>query len=357
MKLLISLIFISILSILPGKLVDNISPIKLSNYINTSSHEYMPVPSPDGNVLYFAGMDRTGYFDFKLDFTKQKNSGGEDIFYSSKSKSGWNDARPITELNTNGHEVITCVPQKDYFVLTANYPEKLGPLNGSKGLETTDLFIVQNQESYRIQHLPEPVNSIYTEADGFMDDKMNFILFVSDRPGNIGDYHKKGWKWNDSFWGNTDIYVSLLSNGNWSIPINLGKRVNSPFAERTPRLSRDGLTLYLSSNGYHNDKSRKDLDIYYFKRKSVSSWTNWEGPFTMSGLNSKYDDWGYIEDYNNKRIFFARSAPSGTTSTQPGASGDGGIRETNLRTGYVVTGLQLASLKKDQNTEIYISEY
>jgi hypothetical protein len=36
----------------------------------------------DGSKLYFSAMDRTGFFDFKLDFTKEKSAGGEDIFYS-----------------------------------------------------------------------------------------------------------------------------------------------------------------------------------------------------------------------------------------------------------------------------------
>jgi len=298
-------------------------------------------------------MDRSGDFDFKLDFTEQSNSGGEDIFYSTKNNTGWDDARPIIDLNTNGHEVITCVPKSGYFLLTANYPEKLGPVKGTTGLETTDLFLVQHSNQFKINHIPEPINSIYTEADGFMDASMSYMIFVSDRPGNIGDYHRKGWKWNGSYWGNTDIYISFYKNGAWSNPINLGHKINTPFAERTPRLSHDRQTLYVSSSGYHSDKRRSDLDIYYFKRKNKSSWTEWAGPFSMPKLNSPFDDWGYIEDPVNSVIYFASSTPKSSRTSQLGASGDGGIRETNFRTGYTVTGLQLASLNKEFNSDIF----
>src|SRR5437867_3880863 len=34
----------------------------------------------------------------------------------------------------------------------------------------------------------------------------------------------------------------------WSASVNLGPVVNSPFTDFTPELSRDGLSLYLSSN-------------------------------------------------------------------------------------------------------------
>src|SRR5688572_21147910 len=34
----------------------------------------------------------------------------------------------------------------------------------------------------------------------------------------------------------------------WSVPVNLGPTVNSPFADNIPDLSKNGLSLYFSSN-------------------------------------------------------------------------------------------------------------
>ena len=326
--------------------------IKLSHHINTSANEYLPVLSKDESTIYFTGMDRTGFFDFKLDYTKQKSSGGEDIFTSEFKDGIWTDARPINILNTNSHEAVNQILKNNDLLITANYPEKLGPKNGNSGAETTDLFLAKKNSKniFQIIHFPEPVNSIYNESDGLIAEDESFILFVSDRPGNIGDYHKKGWKWNGSFWGNTDVYVSLKEGDFWTVPINLGKVVNTNGAERTPWLSEDGLTLFISSNGH--DKNRNDLNVYAFKRTNRNNWTDWTGPIEIVDANSEGDDWGYKETKNGN-AYLSRAISLGFKPTQPGASGDGGIRETNFRTGYELFGQQIASLDSEKTTDIY----
>ena len=326
--------------------------IKLSHHINTSANEYLPVLAADENKMYFSAMDRTGFFDFKVDFTKQISSGGEDIF-SSEFKDGiWTDARPINILNTNSHETVSQILKNNDLLITANYPEKLGPKNGNKGAETTDLFLAKSGKDgqYQIVHFPEPVNSIFDEADGLMADDESYILFVSDKPGHVGDYHKKGWKWNTSFWGNTDVYVSVKDGDFWSVPVNLGKVVNTSGAERTPWLSNDGLTLFVSSNG--QEGTRSDLNVYAFKRTNKNNWVDWEGPIAISDANSDDDDWGYRETKAGN-AYLARAIPLGFKPTQGGAAGDGGIRETNFRTGYEIVGQQVASLNAENTTDIY----
>ena len=336
----------------PIKLDNNRQLIKLSHHINTSANEYLPVLSADEKKMYFSAMDRSGFFDFKVDFTKQKSSGGEDVFSSEFNDGIWTDARPISILNTNSHEVISQVLKNNDLLMTANYPEKLGPKNSNNGTETTDLFLAKSDKGNQFQlfHFPEPVNSIFSEADGFIADDESFILFVSDRPGHAGEYHKKGWKWNSSFWGNTDVYVSLKEGDFWSVPVNLGKVVNTSGAERSPWLSSDGLTLFVSSNG--QERSRSDLNVYAFKRTNKNNWTDWQGPIAISDANSDDDDWGYRETKSGN-AYFARAIPLGFKPTQGGTAGDGGIRETNFRTGYEIIGQQVASLNSENTTDIY----
>jgi outer membrane protein OmpA-like peptidoglycan-associated protein len=325
--------------------------IRLSHKINTTSNEVYPILSKDGQKLFFSGMDRTGFFDFKQDFIKSKNCGGEDIYVSNLLNDGvWSDARPITYLNTNGHECVTHVLEDGSLLLTASYEENIGFSNGKPGVETSDLFLAEKKRSdeYSIFHFDEPVNSMWTEADGFMKND-EFILFVSDRPGNIGEYHKKGWSWNNSMWGNTDVWVSLYSEYNWQDPINLGDMVNTSGAERTPWLSADGLTLYLSSNGYD---SSNDLDIYTFTRKDPNDWINWSGPIKIKDACSDLDDWGYKLDFKDE-AYFSRALPLNFKSSQITRGGDGGIRETNFRTGYDVHGIQVGSYLKENQTDIF----
>jgi outer membrane protein OmpA-like peptidoglycan-associated protein len=326
--------------------------IKLGHHVNTAANEYLPVLSSDGKKLFFSAMDRTGFFDFKIDFTQQRSSGGEDIFFSQLEDGTWSDARPFTQINTSSHEVLSQAFKDGSFLVTANYPEKLGPKGENAGVQTTDIFLIKylKGDKMSIQHFPEPVNSIYSEADGWMAADGSYILFVSDRPGHVGAYHKKGWKWNNSFWGNTDVYISFMNGDYWSVPINLGSKINTAGAERTPWISADGFTLFVSSNGFYNEKT--DLDVFAFKRISLTDWDNWDGPYLVADASSDFDDWGYKEKKDGD-AFFASVTPLGFKPTQGGAAGDAGIRETNFRTGYEVFGQQIASLNSENTSNIY----
>jgi outer membrane protein OmpA-like peptidoglycan-associated protein len=325
--------------------------VKLGHAVNTAANEYHPVVSSDGTRLVFSGMDRSGFFDFKLDFITEKSAGGEDVFVSTLKNGIWSDARPIKALNTNGHEVVNQILKDDSYIVCANYAEKLGPKDANNGTETTDLFqVFVTQGSARVIHFPEPVNSIYDELDGFISTNNSFILFASDRPGHVGEYHKKGWKWKDNFWGNTDIYVALNNGDSWQAPINLGSNVNSAGAERTPWLSPDLLTLYISSNGFEN--GRADMNIYAFKRTDPNDWSHWTGPEAITDANSVLDDWGYSEDLNGV-AYFARGVALNYKKTQPASGGDGGIRESNFRTGYTIHGQQSGSCLADNQIDIY----
>ena len=328
------------------------SVFKISHSINTSTSEYYPVITKDGRSLFFTGMDRSGFFDYKIDFTKTRNNGGEDIFYSSNNNGTWDDARDFKQLNTNAHESVTSILSNGDMLITGNYPENMGPNNTKNGAATTDIFLAKKNNNFSLFHFDEPINSIFCESDAFMTDDMNTILFVSDRPGHIGEYHKKGWQWNESYWGNTDIYVSFKEGDSWTNPKNVGALINTKFTERTPWLSIDGLTLYLSSNGYN--KNKKDLDIYFYKRKSISDWENWEGPFEIKSLNSNGDDWGYKEDIDGNG-YFARSSKLDYVPTKRGKDGTGFIFENNFRSGYEVFGQQSGSFKNDEQTDIYVS--
>jgi len=326
--------------------------IRLSHHVNSSANEYFPCYDSKLGQLYFTGMDRTGFFDYKIDFTKSRNNGGEDIFVSNFSNGLFSDARPVISLNTNAHEAVNQVLSNGSILLTGNYSENMGPINENNGSATQDLFLAKPEgKSYRLIHFDEPVNSIFSDMDGFMFNN-NIILFASDRIGHIGAYHKKGWLWEGNYWGNTDIYVGFKENGNWVRVLNLGTSVNTPYAERTPFLSPDGLSLYISSNGYK--KGKYDQDIYIFKRKDINNWTSWVGPILLNGVNSSGDDWGYrVSDDGS--VFFARSVKLGFVPTAKYKNGAGFVFETNFRTGYDVKGAQAGSFKQDEQTDIYYS--
>jgi len=329
----------------------DIKLIRLSHHVNTSSNEYFPCYDPKNNQLFFTGMDRTGFFDHKIDFTKTRSFGGEDIFVTKMKNGLFEDATPVLNVNTNAHESVNQVLNDGSLILSGNYDENLGPGNDENGSATEDLFqAIKTSSGYRLYHFEEPVNSIYTDLDGCMSEQKDFILFASDRPKGVGAYHKKGWMWNATYWGNTDIYVAFSENGNWTNVVNLGNKVNTPNAERTPFLSSDGLRLYISSNGHKKDAS--DMDIYFFKRKDKNNWNDWDGPYNCSSLNSTEDDWGYKE-YEAFR-FFSRSEKLKFEPTSKSRNGTGFVFENNYRAGYDVNGAQSGSFNAKEQTDIYM---
>src|SRR6185503_3374749 len=61
----------------------------------------------------------------------------------------------------------------------------------------------------------------------------SICLFSSDRTGGFGGY---------------DLYISTRHNGIWSEAVNLGPTINSFYNERYPFLTKNGQTLFFSSD-------------------------------------------------------------------------------------------------------------
>jgi outer membrane protein OmpA-like peptidoglycan-associated protein len=126
------------------------------------------------------------------------------------------------------------------------------------------------------------------------------MYFVSDMPGTLGQ---------------TDVWVSILENGTWSKPENLGQSVNSEGREMFPSLFEDEVLFY-SSDG---KIGLGGLDIYYTLAAGGDSY--FEAQNLGYPLNSNHDDFG----------FFAISSTNGYLSTNRGTTKDDIYRFTSKR--------------------------
>ncbi len=79
------------------------------------------------------------------------------------------------------------------------------------------------------------------------------LIFSSDRPGSLG---------------RIDLWISTraTTHDKWSTPVNLGAGVNTPYDERAPYLSDDGLTLIFSSD---RPGGLGGTDFYMISRKRL----------------------------------------------------------------------------------------
>ncbi len=111
------------------------------------------------------------------------------------------------------------------------------------------------------------------------------LYFISDRPGGVGGY---------------DIYTSTRDeSGVWSIPVNMGKTVNSKGNEKSPFIHTDSQTLYFSSQGR---PGMGGYDIYYCRKQDSGEWTK---PANIGyPINTKYDDVGFFVSTDGKYGYF-----------------------------------------------------
>src|SRR2546430_799515 len=73
--------------------------------------------------------------------------------------------------------------------------------------------------------------------------------------------------------------------GPWSAPVNLGPVVNSPYNDNHPAISKDGLSLYISSD---RPGGRGGSDIWVSQRASIDD--PWGAPVLVPELSSPFRD-------------------------------------------------------------------
>lgn len=243
--------------------------------INTNGSEYLPIISPDETELFFTARDRIdGY-------------GAEDIFVSEKTNENWGKAKNIgRSINTtySNEGAIGISADGNQLLLFGHYKESLG--------HGDIYFIDKTSNGWSIvKHFPKPINSSDWDCDAFLTSDGKAMLFVSARPGGIGDYNPRDENNELHYGGNTDIYVSQKTLYGWSEPINLGSVINTPYSERSPFLHPDGKTLYFSSDGHYG---LGDLDVFRSVRLKEDSWTEWSEPINLGKeINGSDYDFGY----------------------------------------------------------------
>ncbi|MFC1837452.1 OmpA family protein [Thermodesulfobacteriota bacterium] len=264
--------FDKIISLLEAGL-ENLQNYPVRGGVNTRGSEFRPVITADSQTLYFTR-------------NRGEDAGGEDIYSATRKLRGWNKADNIgPPVSTESHEMILGVSAgNNKITLMGNYPDSFG-----RG----DIFYAEKGKKCwsEIKHYPGPINTEYFDSDAMLPADGRTILFVSDRPGNIGSFHEKETLFHGSYAGNTDIYVYTETASGEGRLINLGAAVNTPFAEYSPYLHADGRTLYFSSEGHHG---LGGLDVFMTFREDKSSWTDWSEPVNLGKeVNGPYNDWGF----------------------------------------------------------------
>lgn len=156
------------------------------------------------------------------------------------------------------------------------------------------VFVLQNSNDtfYSVESVKSGRLSIHTTGDRmtlfpfnsdefdcsmpFFDEESNTLYFCSNMPGGYGDL---------------DIYSSMLKDGTWLQPVNLGDKINTPFTEIFPAITSSGL-LFSSSGRAGMGK----FDNYLYLSEDQVSYNLY--PFNSSG-----SDYG-VQEVKNTSIGF-----------------------------------------------------
>lgn len=272
---------------------------KLPDFINSAYDEITPVPSRDGNTLYFT---RVAYPEFNrylfLDsidlYQKYPTEKYERILrniYSELSRKPVRDpaASPFNQdvwiaegdsanfyflehprepLNNALPNSIVCItPDPNAFYCINQFSEK--------GDMTKGFSLIRRVDS--LWHFPTPVEiAEYYTITSDVNLTMSFdgkVLILSAVRHDSRDM---------------DLFVCFKEGENkWSAPQNLGRTINSEKRETTPFLSEDNLTLFFSSNRWESSGGN---DIFMSKRLD-DTWKNWSQPQRLvEPINSRADD-------------------------------------------------------------------
>ena len=262
--------------------------LNIGDGINSPQQERTPIQTADEKTIYFIGLEREGFDNLT-----------EDIFYSEFKGGSWAKAK---KLEAPFNSIYT---QEAPQGITTD-GNTLILFRGDVG--NGDLYYA-NKTSYGWSEaipFPDPINHPdYVDIDAKITNDGKYIIWVSDRPGSIGEQRKFGSLYAGSTYGNTDIYISeRINDSTWGEAINLGPKINTPYGERNPYLHPDGKTLYFSSEG-HPGIGR--LDLFMAKKENeYSDWTDWSTPKNLGKeINTTSNDRGAIVNTMGKMAFFA----------------------------------------------------
>lgn len=194
--------------------------------INSTAHDYSPLITADGGALYFTSR-RKGTMGEMKDATGQYF---EDIYMARRIDDVWTNAVNLgSPLNSRMHDATVGLnPDGSSMIIYRTDPVNM----------TGDLYEAKahNGQWQAPELMTASINGKHHEPHASIAPGGDEIYFTSDRPGGFGG---------------RDIYrIRRLPNGEWSLPLNLGPRVNTPHDDDAPFIHSDGVTLFFSSKGH-----------------------------------------------------------------------------------------------------------
>lgn len=263
----------------------NVKITNVEDPVNTQFAEYRPLITADESMLVFTSR-REGASNGKVDLDGRNY---EDIYFTERDELGyWKQPEKISSnINTELHEASVGLSADGRELLIYKGNPNAGGLFVSRMIGTEWTIPQMLGENVNSKKYQEPSASI--SADG------KYIFFVSNRKGTLGE--KDIWR------------AAKESSGDWGQAENLGQSINTEYDEESPFIHPDGKTLYFSSKGH---SSMGGYDIF----KSVMENGQWTNPENIGyPVNTPGDDLHFVLTADGKNGYFT-SSRTGTIGEQ-----------------------------------------
>ncbi|MEY4904181.1 MAG: hypothetical protein RLZZ292_1996, partial [Bacteroidota bacterium] len=305
--------------------------------INTKAYrEYCPVVTADGNMLYFCR-------------NTSLLTPAEDIFFSQKRNGKWQHAQPVKEINDAGNEAPLSISGDGTRLLLF----KNGKL-GYADKDATKGWVNSNTISPNI-------NAFAWQGEATISANGQVIIFEARRPDMIGVNNDEQ---------NIDFFISFKqADDSWSEARNIGKDINTFWAERSPFLHPDMKTFYFCSAGRG---ALGGMDVYKTTRLD-ETWLHWSEPQPLGKeISTVGDDWGYKISTDGSTAFFSsqgdlyranplpkemRPLPVSTIAGRLVSSDGKPIGDARIVIENLKTGQKVAELRPDPSTGDYFATF
>lgn len=256
--------------------IDNLGP-----KINSRFPDYSPVVSADENKILFTSRreETTGKM-----VDPQDSLWFEDVYVSYKVDGEWATAKNIgSPINTNDHDAtINLSPDGKKLLLYRT--DNGGDLFESK----------QSGISWSNPRNLKEINTKYYENHASYAPDSSRIYFISNRKdtSNVG--------------GKDIYYADIDAKGKIGNAVNIGKHINTAYDEDGIFCHPDGKTIYYSSKG-HNSMGGFDI----FKSTLLKN-GEWSTPINLGyPINTPDDDVFFVLSADSKRAYFASHREEG----------------------------------------------
>lgn len=257
---------------------------------NSDRLDFSPMYYQDSAIV-FASNRKEGNKDIIDRWTNQYYV---DLYLVTKSYDDdkeWNEPQPFAkQINTKLHEgPATFNKYSDVIYFTRNDLGKKG--RGFDSEKNTRLKIYQSQLEGEEWTVPVELpfnNKEYHCAHPALAKDTTYMVFASDMPGGYGQM---------------DLYIVWLQDGEWGEPMNLGSEINTSGNEVFPYLDENG-NLFFSSDLH---VGLGGLDIFKAEPRTGNNQAlgQWYNPTNMGApLNGNRDDFGLIIDKAGQTGYF-----------------------------------------------------